>query len=207
MTFRPGRLRQGEVVAGFAAVALLICMFLLPWWGLSGRFEQLIHSFGLSATVNAWHSLSAGRWLMLVTCVTTLALVWVQGTRRGPALPASFSVFATVLGIVTALELIYRVLFDGPYSSPLISTKYGAYLGLISSLVLAFGSFRSLRAEDPPDPERNAIIRKVRIPSAGSESHPHGGGESDPSAGGEADRSAGGESQSAPDSGSAPGSE
>lgn len=159
-----GRLRWGELVAGFGAVALLICMFLLPWWGLTGRLERLFAAHGAPTTVDAWHSLSFGRWLMLVTIAVTLALVLLQATRPAPALPVTLSILAMVLGMVTALELIYRVLISGPYSSSLIdNTKPGAYLGLLSSLVLAYGAFRSLREETRPDPTGNAQIAVVRL--------------------------------------------
>jgi hypothetical protein len=102
---------------------------------------------------------------MLATILVTLALFVVQASSRAPALPVSLSVIATVLGIVTSLVLIDRVLIDTPFSSPLIDTKVGAYLGLVSSLVLSYGAVRSLREEDRPDPTRNAAIPTVKLPS------------------------------------------
>jgi hypothetical protein len=102
---------------------------------------------------------------MLVTILIALALTASQGLCRGPALPATLSVLATVLGLVTSLVLIDRVLIDTPFSSPLIETKFGAYLGLLSALVLTYGAGRSLREEDRPDPVRNASIPVVRVPS------------------------------------------
>jgi hypothetical protein len=148
MSFEPTRLRFGELVAGVAAVLLLIDMFLLPWWGLSGRLAHLLASFGVSdITANAWDSLSFGRWLMLATIAVTLLLVIFQAIKAGPAWPVTLSMLSMVLGIVTALELIYRVLINGPYSIDGIATKPGAYLGLACSLVLAYGGFRSTREE------------------------------------------------------------
>jgi hypothetical protein len=166
MRITVGRLRWGELVAGFGAVALLICLFLLPWWGLTGRLERLFAAHNAPTTVNAWHSLSFGRWLMLVTIAVTLVLVVLQATRPAPAGPVTLSMLAMVLGMVTALELIYRVLISGPYSGSVVdNAKSGAYLGLLSSLVLAYGAFRSLREETRPDPAGNAQIPVVRLPA------------------------------------------
>jgi hypothetical protein len=164
MSFRAARLRSGENIAAVGAIALAVCMFLLPWYGLTGRLERALSSLGVATTVNGWNGLTINRWLMLVTILMALALFLSQGLSRGPALPASLSVLATVLGIITSLVLIDRVLIDTPFSSPLIETKYGAYLGLLSALVLTYGAARSLRAEDPPDPVRNASIPVVKLP-------------------------------------------
>lgn len=165
MSFSAARLRPGETIAAGAALALAVCVFLLPWYGLSGRLEQLLASHGAPTSVDAWNGLTVNRWLMLITILVVLALFVAQGVCRGPALPASLSVLATLLGIITSLVLIDRVLIDTPFSSPLIDTKYGAYLGLLSAFVLTYGAVRSLRQEDPPDPARNAAIPVVKLPA------------------------------------------
>ena len=92
-----------------------------------------------------------------------MALTCSQGTRRAPALPASLSVIALVLSVLTVLGLIYRVLISVPGPDSLGEAKVGAYLGLGCALVLSYGAFRSLREEDPPDPERNARIPVVEL--------------------------------------------
>lgn len=158
MSFRPGRLRQGEVIAGLGAVALAVCLFLLPWYGLSRRIERILSERGFPTSVDGWNGLTVNRWLMLVTIVTALSLVLAQVCLCAPALPVTLSLITTMLGILTSLVLIDRVLIDTPFSSSLIGTKVGAYLGLLSSLVLTYGAGRSLREEDRPDPVRNATI-------------------------------------------------
>lgn len=165
MSFDAARLRPGERIAAGAALALAVCMFLLPWYGLSGRLELELSNHGLPTSVDGWNGLTINRWLMLITIVVVLALFVAQGLSRGPALPASLSVLATLLGIITSLVLIDRVLIDTPFTSPLVETKYGAYLGLLSAFVLTYGAVRSLREEDPPDPARNAAIPVVKLPS------------------------------------------
>lgn len=158
MDFRASRLRSGEIIAVTAAVILLVDLLALSWYSVSGAPE-------VSAT--GWEALSVLRWLIVLTVVAALALAWFQATRRAPALPSSLSVVATVLGTITALTLIWRVLIslpglDGPSLS--VGADAGAYLGLVSALVLAAGALWSLREEDLPDPVRNAAIPIVPLP-------------------------------------------
>jgi hypothetical protein len=130
MDFRPSRLRRGEVLAGLGAVLLLVLMLAVPWYGHGDHSKT------------GWQALTDLRWLVIVTVACALALTITQITRRSPAVPATLSVIVTVLGLLTVLALIYRVLIDA-----LTDEQAGAYLGLLSALVLAYGGFASLRQE------------------------------------------------------------
>jgi hypothetical protein len=147
MGFERARLRWPEIVAGVAAVVLLLSMFLLPWYGYKGDLAPLAARLGVSTSADAWHSLSATRWLILLTIVAALALVYLQGTRSSPALPATFSLFVWLLGGLTSLVLIYRVLINVPGPNDVVSRDIGGYIGLVASLVIAFAGYRSLRYE------------------------------------------------------------
>ena len=147
MGFQRTRLRWPEIVAGVAAVVLLLSMVLLPWYGYKGDLAPLAARLGVSTSQNAWHSLSATRWLLLLTIVAALALVYLQGTRRSPALPATFSLFVWLLGGLTSLVLVYRVLINMPGPNNVVTRDAGAYIGLLASIVIAFAGYRSLRAE------------------------------------------------------------
>ncbi len=163
MQFEPSRLRRGELIVGAGAILLLALTFLFPWYGLSGEANRRAQALGVSTSVNAWHGLTTLRWLILVTIVAALALVILEGTRRAPALPVSLSVIVTVLGALTAIALIYRVLISVPGPNGLLDQKVGAYLGLLSAVALTYGAFRSLREEDRPDPARTAAIPTVSV--------------------------------------------
>jgi hypothetical protein len=139
------------VLAGAGALALLALVFAAPWYGVSGRAQRAASQPGLSRTVDGWDGLTNLRWLMLLAIVAGLGLTWLQATRRAPALPVSFSPIAVVLGLLTVLALIYRVLIDLPGAGSLIGSRIGAYLGLLAACVLTFGAFRSLREENPRD--------------------------------------------------------
>jgi hypothetical protein len=154
---RLSRLRSGEVIAAIAAVILLADLLAVSWYSVTG-------DSGVSAT--GWQALSVLRWLIALTAVIALALAWFQAARRAPALPSSLSVIATVFGALTTLTLVWRVLIslpgpDGPSLS--IEADAGAYLGLVSVLVLTAGALWSLRQEDPPDAVRNEAIEVVAL--------------------------------------------
>jgi len=160
---QPSRLRRGEAVAGLSALALLVCVFALPWYGLSGETGRATASLRVSTSVNGWNGLTDLRWLMLLAIIAGLGLAVLQATQRAPALPVSISVIGTVLGGLTVLALIDRVLIDVPGPSA-VDRRVGAFLGLVSACGIAYGSFRSLREEDPPDPE---VIARIPVVSLG----------------------------------------
>ena len=66
---------------------------------------------------------------MLVTIVAAAGLVFVQVTRRAPAIPVTMSLVVMLLGIVTVVALIYRVLISPPPHQ-----EAGAYLGLLFAI-------------------------------------------------------------------------
>ena len=123
MGFQRTRLRWPEIVAGVAAVVLLLSMFLLPWYGYKGDLAPIAARLGVSTSQNGWHSLSTTRWLLLLTIVAALALVYLQGTRRSPAMPVTFSLFVWLLGGLTSLVLIYRVLINMPGPNDVVSRE------------------------------------------------------------------------------------
>jgi hypothetical protein len=154
MGFKASRLRSGEWIVGVSALVLLVLMFALPWYDprLPGVTSQ-----------NGFNALTHLRWLVLITIAAGLALFFLQGARRAPALPVSFSVFVTVLGALTSLWMLYRVVIAPPSSSTLYKQTIVAYIGLLAMLVLTYGGFRSMREEEKADPARNEAIEEVNL--------------------------------------------
>lgn len=139
-----------------SAVALLAFTFLLKWFAPATP--------GASGAVNGWHGLTHLRWLVLVTILGALALVYFQATRRTPAIPASLSMIVTVLALLTLLALIYRVVIAVPGGE---GRKAGAWLGLASAAALLYGAFRSLRTEGIAERDGPGEIETVRLGSEG----------------------------------------
>ncbi|HUA45074.1 MAG TPA: hypothetical protein VMA77_07595 [Solirubrobacteraceae bacterium] len=128
--FDPSRLRRGEVLAAAGGILLLVFMLAGNWYG---------HGSG---SRTGWEALTDLRWLVVVTIASAFLLAFTQATRRAPAVPATLSVIVTVLGLITVLALIYRVLIDAPAHE-----QAGAYLGLLSAIALGYGGYLSMRQE------------------------------------------------------------
>jgi hypothetical protein len=147
----PRRLRAGEVIAGASAALLLIFMFAVKWYAVSGRLsETLGRGLHEPTTFDGWNGLHTLRWLLLVTIVAALALTYFQAACRGPAIPVMLSLIVSVLGLVSAIALIYRVLVNTP--APTLDQRAGAYLGLVATIGIAYGGYKSMREEDGTDP-------------------------------------------------------
>jgi len=126
MDFDPSRLRRGELLAAAGAVLLLVFLLAGKWAG----------------SRSGWEALPSLRWLLAVTIAAALGLVVVQATRRAPAVPVTMSLIVAVIGIITVLALIYRVLINPPAQQ-----HAAAYLGLLSAIALAYGGYLSMREE------------------------------------------------------------
>ena len=155
MDFDASRLRRGEMLAGASAVLLTIFMVGGKWYG---------SDTGKSGSQTGWQALTDLRWLLLVTIIAAVALVVAQTTRHAPAIPVTMSLVVMLLGIVTVVALIYRVLISPPPHQ-----ETGAYLGLLCALGIAIGGYLSLRQEGIARRDERRDIPVVR-PGSGIES-------------------------------------
>jgi cytochrome bd-type quinol oxidase subunit 2 len=156
MDFEPARLRRGELLAGAGAVLLLVFLLAGKWYG---------HGSGART---GWQALPVLRWLLVLTIAAAFALVFAQVTRRSPAIPVTLSLIVTVLGVITVLALIYRVLI-----SPPAHEQAGAYLALLSAVGLAYGGYLSMREEGiaPRDAPRDIPVVKPGHENPAQENH------------------------------------
>ena len=141
MDFYASRLRRGEVLAGAGAVLLVVFLLAGPWAGSRSGWELLVSL----------------RWLLALTIAAAFGLVLAQASRRAPAVPVTMSLLVTVLGAISALALIYRVLINPPAHQ-----HAAAYLGLLSAIGLAYGGYLSMRKEGIADRDAPQDIPVVR---------------------------------------------
>ena len=142
------QLRRGQQIAAGGAVLLFIFMFFFKWYTVGGVLGGLADRLGVSKpSVNAWHSHSDLRWLMLLTVIIALGVVFLAASNRKLTMPVSPSVILTLLAGLTTILVAYRVIINNPGPDSVIDTKIGAWLGLISLIAITAGAYMSMRDE------------------------------------------------------------
>jgi hypothetical protein len=144
----PVNVDRGERVSASCAVALLVFMFAFAWYGVD-QMPGRVSGRRVVTTANAWDGLMAVRWVMLVTILVALGSVVLHWHQRGHGARTLTGPFVAVLGLVTALLLVFRVLIDPPASAEVPDQKLGAILGLFAAFGVAIGGWDSVRAARP----------------------------------------------------------
>jgi hypothetical protein len=141
---RANRIRWPERLAGVSAVVLLVALLLFSWFTFppraSGGLGPKYYVVGTSE--DGWHGLAHAHWLLLVTVLAALGLVLFQAARPAPPVPVTFSLLVMLLGGLSTLWLIIRVLLDPPGGR-----DFGGWLGLFSAAVLTWAGYMSVRIE------------------------------------------------------------
>lgn len=151
----PGRLSQGQLIAGAAAVLLFICLF-LPWFA-TPEAEAILPSgepvdvSGIEATANVdlgGESLSAWAgenpldvYLMLTIVITLAGVALAARGGGGGATLMPLSAVTFLLGAIGTLLVAYQV-FDPPGD---YGKKFGLYLGVIAVAGIAVGGWLSMQ--------------------------------------------------------------
>jgi hypothetical protein len=139
------RIHPGEVSSAASAALLLALMFGLKWYGLIEPPGKA-NGAGRATTENGWHALTLLRWLMLITILAAAASPVLHLTQREHGSKTETNSVVTVLGMITAVLLTYRVLIDLPSASSVVDQKLGSYLGLLAAWGIALGGYHALRA-------------------------------------------------------------
>lgn len=152
MDFDTSKLRLGEIVAAAGAILLFVFLFFFKWYGvgLPSGGEQVAKALGFDTSGlswNGWHGHTVLRWLMLLTIVAALALAFLTATQRTVGLPVTMAVIVTALSALLTVLLAYRVIINEPGPNDLVDVKAGAWLGLISSAIITYGGYLSMRDE------------------------------------------------------------
>lgn len=138
---------RGELFSAGGAVALLVLMFALKWYGVAGLPSPTTTRPATQSAINAWDALSVVRWLMLATIALAIGSFVLHSTQRGHGARTNTSPIITAVGCLTAALLCYRVLIDLPDPDKILDQKLGAVLGVLSAIAIAFGGFDALREE------------------------------------------------------------
>jgi hypothetical protein len=140
-----GRLSQGQIIAAVGAIALLVAMF-LPWVGVSGPSLPagipVPSNISTSTTENVWKGSTLDIYLLITAIVAILpALLALTDASE----EFSFVSAATfLLGVVAVILVAAFLTVDFPDGA---DRKYGAFIGLAASIVVAIGGFRAMQEE------------------------------------------------------------
>jgi hypothetical protein len=144
---RPPRIRVGAVVSAVSALALLVILFAMEWYGVAGVPDPSAARPAVSTAENGWHGLTVTRWVLLATIVAAVGAVVLHASQREHGNKTDTSLVVAALGAVSAALLIYRVLIVLPAGTRVVDQKLGAVLGLLCTLGIAWGGYEAIREQ------------------------------------------------------------
>jgi uncharacterized membrane protein len=140
-----GRMTKGQLIAGIGAVVLLVAMF-LPWIGVSGPSIPagitVPSGVSTSSSENIWKGSTLDVYLLITVIVAVIpALLALTDSAE----EFSFVSAATfLLGVVAVILIAAFLTVDVPDGA---DRKYGAFIGLVAAIVIAYGGFRAMQEE------------------------------------------------------------
>ncbi|MDQ6806536.1 MAG: hypothetical protein M3065_16575 [Actinomycetota bacterium] len=166
MELDAGRISRGESVAGGGGIVMLAALFLLPWFEVRGPAGRPAATAASSVSLDGWHALTTTRWFLLVTVAAALALVLLTLSQRAPALPVVASMVSCVLGGLSSLLLLYRIIDHAG-----LTARAGLYVAFVATLAVGYGGYLSLRMESSwfgdPDSIDTVTAGRAQSGSAG----------------------------------------
>jgi hypothetical protein len=145
------KLNTGEKIAGVSAVLLFIFMF-FTWFGV-----EVSGSDGFSGTVpgaggSAWDALDFIPIVLVVTIVLALVNVFLRLSDSDYEPPVSMNVAVTVLGGLSVLLILFRIIDPpsfGSFGGVSVdgTLEIGIFLGLITAAGIAYGGYRGMQEE------------------------------------------------------------
>jgi hypothetical protein len=145
------KLRRGELIAAVGGVVLLFAMFALDWYevgaNLSTPFGDVsVHGGGISAWESQGFTGTIANLVILAAAVAAIGLAVVTATSRTVALPVAASALTAGLGIASVLMVVLRMLFQ-PSQNEFVDLRFGIWLALIASGVIAYGGWEAMKEE------------------------------------------------------------
>ncbi len=136
------RVKQGERIAGIAAILFIIDMF-LTWWSASGGGVVFGQTVAISADFNAWQPSDFMDIIWFISALSGLAVFLMAANNVALNMPVAMSAVATGLGGLSTLLILYRII-DPPYS---LDRSYGVFLGLILMAAMTYGAYATMQEE------------------------------------------------------------
>jgi hypothetical protein len=145
------RLSLGEKIAGVSAILLFIFMF-FDWYSIDVSVSGGAFVGTASGGGDAWEAFSYIDLFLLLTVIAAVAAVTIELTDALIEPPVSMSSVVAILGGISVLLIIYRII-DTPSAGSFpgvsvdVSPTVGIFLGLIAAGGIAYGGYRAMQEE------------------------------------------------------------
>src|SRR4051812_12974747 len=143
---------MGELIAGISGLVLIISPF-LDWYSISAK--NSVVDFSVSGS--GWDALSWVPWIVTICGLAAIALAIMRATGASlPQLPASPGFIVLVLGGISTILVLFRILVtpDAGASSDLIDVgrAFGIFIALLAAAGVTFGGYALWNEEGKPRP-------------------------------------------------------
>jgi uncharacterized membrane protein len=125
------RLRLGELGVLLGVVGIVVALA-LPWYE------------NAEGKLSAWATFGFAVILLMLAALVGLVLVIATVTERSTALPVAAAVWSTLSGTLAVLAAIVRLLERPDHAFSLCA---GAWVALVGAVLIAAGSWQSMRDE------------------------------------------------------------
>jgi hypothetical protein len=169
------KLRRGELIAAVGGIVLLFSMFFLDWYAgganLSTPFGDVsVDGGGFGPWDGQGFTGTIADLVILAAAVAAIGLAVVTATSRTVALPVAASALTAGLGIGAVVMVLLRLVFQ-PGPNEFVELRFGIWLALISSAVIAYGGWEAMREEgtsfdDARDQLRDRMQGRRSAPTA-----------------------------------------
>jgi hypothetical protein len=145
------KLRRGELIAAVGGIVLLFSMFILDWYAggvnLSTPFgDASVSGGGFGPWDGQGFTGTIADLVILAAAVAAIGLAVVTATSRTVALPVAASALTAGLGFAAVVMVLLRMVFQ-PGPNEFVELRFGIWLALISSAVIAYGGWEAMREE------------------------------------------------------------
>jgi hypothetical protein len=145
------KLSTGEKIAGVSGVLLFIFMF-FDWFSVEVSGGNGVFSASASAGGSAWDALDVIPIILLIAVLAAIIVVALRLTDAVFEPPVSVNAVVAVLGIISVLLILYRIINPPdagsvPGLSVDVNVEVGIFLGLIAAAGIAYGGYRAMQEE------------------------------------------------------------
>jgi hypothetical protein len=154
MRLDAARARLPERLEAGGAIALLVFLFFLHWYG--GSITGLLsdsHISGGTIEATGWEAFTSSRWIWLGTIVFALGGALAGAVAYRLEGPVQIGAVVFGLGALSSVLIVYRIVYhpganaSGHGIHIAYGIKFGIWLGLLAALAIALGGYMQMRAE------------------------------------------------------------